>query len=51
MRDISEAEEKEVCRCGDDKCRFAPLKHLERCPRCFSEAWHQRIDTNKEESK
>lgn len=41
MRILTEIEQKEICKCEDDKCNFYPLKHLQKCPICNSEAWHQ----------
>lgn len=38
MRTLSEHEEKNICEC--ENCGNYPLKHLERCDKCNSTAWH-----------
>jgi len=44
MRILSEEEQKHICKC--EGCGFKPLKHFQRCPKCYSEAWHSIINHN-----
>jgi len=41
MRKLLEYEEKQDCNC--ENCGYSKLKHFQRCPKCYSEAWHNVI--------
>lgn len=37
---MDEERQKEICECEDPTCKYYPLLHFERCPRCNSKAFH-----------
>jgi len=40
-RKLNEEEENKICEC--ESCKYKPLKHFEKCPVCYSEAFHNGI--------
>jgi len=49
-QELSEEYKKQICEC--ESCGYHPLKHLERCPYCNSEAFHRyKAKYNKKEDE
>ena len=49
FRELSEEIQKEVCICEDNNCKYYPLKHFEKCPKCKSTAFHLKVIIKEDE--
>jgi len=48
FKKLSEERQNEMCRCGDNSCKYYPLKHFEKCPKCNNASFHVRVLVEKE---
>lgn len=47
--ELSEVYKQSLCKC--ESCGYYPLRHLETCPKCGSEAFHEAIRGEKKQKE